>query len=382
MKSIFDNPFHFVVVGCLVFMASLSAADRGANTVILDATSVENLGVEWAVAQRRSIEETRFALGRTEPIPSRQGVVSSRVAGRITSLSAFEGDHVKKGDVVAVLESRQAGNPPPSIELRSPLSGLVCHGHVRLGEPVDPDEVLLEVVDLSEVYAVARVPEDEAELLKPDTVARIRIAALPGQIFEGKMLRLSPVADPESGTVGAVFKIQNREGRIRPFMRAEFSIVTGKRERVLSVPRTALVADPVGQSVFVRDFVLENAFVKSSVLTGMRNDQYVEIVSGLFPGDEVVVKGAYPLAYAGAGTVSLKEALDAAHGHEHNEDGSEMTAEDRKAAQAAAASAAGSLSGGGTNLFLALLVAVLLGLVILTQFQLSQLRRERGDKNA
>jgi hypothetical protein len=51
----------------------------------------------------------------------------------------------------------------------------------------------------------------------------------------------------------------------------------------------------------------------------------VEVLGGLIVGDEVVTTGAYSLAFAGKGSVSLKEALDAAHGHEHNEDGSEVT---------------------------------------------------------
>jgi cobalt-zinc-cadmium efflux system membrane fusion protein len=56
----------------------------------------------------------------------------------------------------------------------------------------------------------------------------------------------------------------------------------------------------------------------------------VEIVSGLFPGDEVVTRGAYPLAFAGSGSgLSLKEALDAAHGHEHNENGTDMIAQQK-----------------------------------------------------
>ena len=50
----------------------------------------------------------------------------------------------------------------------------------------------------------------------------------------------------------------------------------------------------------------------------------MEVLAGLIGGDEVVTNGAYSLAFAGKGSVSLKEALDAAHGHEHNEDGSEV----------------------------------------------------------
>jgi ABC-type nickel/cobalt efflux system permease component RcnA len=88
----------------------------------------------------------------------------------------------------------------------------------------------------------------------------------------------------------------------------------------------------------VKDFDLDHAFVKTPVVTGESNDRVVEIISGLLPADEVVTQGAYSLAFAGGGTLSLKEALDAAHGHEHNADGSEITNASR-AAKAASATA-------------------------------------------
>jgi len=91
-------------------------------------------------------------------------------------------------------------------------------------------------------------------------------------------------------------------------------------------PRSALQGTPSNRYVYVKDFGLPNAFVKTAVITGLSNDRFVEIVSGLLPADEVVTQGAYSLAFAGGGTLSLKEALDAAHGHEHNADGSEITA--------------------------------------------------------
>jgi cobalt-zinc-cadmium efflux system membrane fusion protein len=65
------------------------------------------------------------------------------------------------------------------------------------------------------------------------------------------------------------------------------------------------------------------------VEVGQMNDRFVEIVSGLLPGDKVVRQGGYSLAFAGGGSVSLKAALDAAHGHEHAADGSELKPEDQ-----------------------------------------------------
>jgi multidrug efflux pump subunit AcrA (membrane-fusion protein) len=242
----------------------------------------------------------------------------------VLELSVNEGDTVKQGQVVVRVESRQPGNPPPAVDLTAPISGLVVQSHVRLGEPVEPANELLDISDLSEVYAIARVPEHHAARLKPGSKAHIKVSALGDQLLEGEMLRFGTSADRESGTIDAVFKVANPDLRMRPDMRAEFSVVLDKRPNVTSVPRSALQGDPSNRFVYVKHFDIPNAFIKTPVQVGEMNDRFVEIVSGLFPADEVVTRGAYSLSFAGGGSVSLKEALDAAHGHEHAADGSEL----------------------------------------------------------
>ena len=82
------------------------------------------------------------------------------------------------------------------------------------------------------------------------------------------------------------------------------------------------------------------------------NDRFVEIVSGLLPADEVVTRGAYSLSFAGGGSVSLKEALDAAHGHEHAADGSELTPEKKAEMAAAKNGGKAASSGGGSKVWM------------------------------
>jgi len=214
--------------------------------------------------------------------------------------------------------------------MAAPRSGMILKSHVTDGEPVEPDSDLLDIADLSTVWAIAKVPESEAAALKPGTKARVKIIATGEQILEGILLRFGAEADRDSSTIDAIFELENPNFVIRPGMRAEFSIITSSREDVLSIPRTAVQGDPTSRAVFVKDFDLDHAFIKSPVQLGAKNDLYVEVISGLFPGDEVVTNGSYALSFAGnGGGPSLKEALDAAHGHEHNEDGSEMTDADK-----------------------------------------------------
>ncbi len=330
-------PFHLHVLlasslACL-FLLSLRAEDaidpvRAANTIILDETGVRNLGIETVEATESDFEETVFALGRIEEAPSRHAVLSSRISGRIANIEAYPGDIVEAGKTLVRVESRQPGDPPPVIELKSPIAGLVVESHVHVGEPVEPEKELLDISDLSEVWAVARVPEHQAGGLEPGSMARIRVAAFGSETLEGKMLRFGTSADRESGTIDAIFTVPNKDLRLRPGMRTEFEIVLSKRENVLSIPRESLQGDPASRHVFVKDFDLENAFLRTPVRTGRTSGDKVEILGGLFPGDEVVTRGSYSLGFAGGGGgISLKEALDAAHGHEHNEDGSEKTPE-------------------------------------------------------
>lgn len=321
MKPIFPT-----IIASLCLSACLGAAvNPNANTIVLDEMGVKNLRIETVEAEETDFEETVFALGRIAEIPERHAVVSSRIAGRVLELSVHEGDTAKAGQVVVRVESRQPGSPPPSIDLTAPIGGLVVQSHVRLGEPVEPDKELLDISDLSEVYAIARVPEHHAAQLKPGSKAHIKVSALGDQMLEGEMLRFGTSADRESGTIDAVFRVANPELRLRPDMRAEFSVVLSKRSNVVSVPRPALQGDAANRFVYVKHFDIPNAFIKTPVQVGQINDRYVEIVKGLLPADEVVTRGAYSLSFAGGGTVSLIEALDAAHGHKHSADGSEPT---------------------------------------------------------
>ena len=313
----------------LLFSITNLHAASNADTIVLDETGVKNLRIETVEAEESDFEETVFALGRIAEIPERHGVLSSRISGRVIGLEAHEGDTVEKDQILVCVESRQPGNPPPVIELKAPLGGLVVESHIRIGEPVEPDKELLDISDLREVYAIARVPEDQAGKLAPGTKAHIRVAALGDKSLDGVMLRFGTSADRESGTIDAIFKVANPDLKMRPDMRAEFSIVLSKRENVIGVPRSALQGEASRRFVYVKHFDLPHAFIKTPVQVGQMNDRFAEIIAGLFPADEVVTKGAYSLSFAGggAGGVSLKEALDAAHGHEHAEDGGELTPE-------------------------------------------------------
>lgn len=333
------------------------APPRNENTVVLDATGVQNLGIETVAVEESTFERTIPVLGEIEHTCESHSVLSSRIAGKIIEVGIHKGEFAKKGDVLLRIESRQPGDPPPIIELKALADGLVTESEGHLGAPVEPDKALMEILDLTNVWAVARVPQHQAAMLKEGLTARVRIPALGKEEHESAFLRLGTGEESSPSTVDAVFELPNPGLKLRPGMRAELSLVAAKREGVFSIPRDALQGDRSNRFVFIKDYELANAFVRVPVTVGEIGGDRVEITAGLLPGDEVVLKGAYALSFAGKGSASLKEALDAAHGHPHNEDGTEMSKEEIAASGAGGGDHDHAHGGGGGPLVLFLSIA-------------------------
>jgi membrane fusion protein, heavy metal efflux system len=340
---------------------------KGDNMVLLDAQGVKNLKLELVEAIETDFEETVFALGHIEVLPGKKAMVSSRIAGRAITVTGLPNMRCKAGDELVSIESRLAGDPPPSVRIKAPIGGMIGSVSVSPGEPVSPDSALMEIYDLSVVEASAAVPEHFAGKLKKGIKAHIKVPGFPDKVFEAELSYIGVNANGETGTLEAAFNVKNEEELLRPGMRAEFTIVTGSRPNVMAIPREAVQGDTSTRFVYVADYDLKNAFVKSPVVLGEQNDAMVEVLSGLLPGDQVVTRGAYALGFAGKGSVSLKEALDAAHGHPHNEDGSEMSKEDATKSKGGGGGDQGHTFGSPTlTVFLAGTCVLLLVLLILS----------------
>lgn len=339
-----------------LFLLGIAVIAKAATPpIILSEQGAKNLSIETAMAEEQDFESTVFSLGVTEAMPEKRSVLSSRIAGRVIETNLTVGSYVTKGDKLVLIESRQPGDPPPSVWLTAPANGTILSIGAVLGSPIEPSDTLAEIADLSSMFVVVTVPQQHVAKIKQGTKARVRFPVRPDKEYTATLLQFTacPCPDPacalgqdtstrtndkermDRTSAGVVFTLENPDNMIRPGMNTECQIITSQRKNVISVPRIALLGEASDRYVFVKDFRVANAFVKTPVQIGETNDRNAEVVSGLFPADEVVTKGAYALSLAGgASGISLKEALDAAHGHEHAEDGSELTPE-KKAAMSA-----------------------------------------------
>ena len=333
---------HLLSIQLLFAATSAVSAAIAVPPVILTEQGVKNLGLETVTVEEADFETTTFALGRTEAIPENRSVLSSRIPGRVVESRLKIGTHIAKGEKVLLLESRQPGDPPPAIWLTAPADGTVISVNTKLGAPVEPSDSLAEFADLRTIYLIATLPQATAGKIKQGTRAKIHFPIRPDKEYTATLLKFAACTCPDPAcalgqdvstrsektegadlnTAGVVLTIENPDNQLRPGMNAECTIILEKRDGVLSVPREAIQGGPASRHVYVKHMTIPNAFDRVSVQTGLSSSDRVEILDGLLPGDEVVTRGSYSLGFAGSGGgPSLKEALDAAHGHEHNEDG-------------------------------------------------------------
>ncbi len=256
-----------------------------------------NLRIETQTVEPVTLETVLAALGQVVPIPGKAAAISSRIAGRTTALYVNDGQLVKKGQALLEVESRQVGDPPPRVTFTAPLDGVVIDRHAVLGETVDPEKHLMEIVDLQEVYAEGRIYEGQIAELAVGQPVRVAVESFPNEIFTGAVELLSGALDPETRTLRVWARLRNPNGKLRPNMRATLKIVTGQVGSALAVPHQAILGDSGEKFLFVESETDPLTFERRRVVLGTRDDRFTEVIEGVFPGDKVVTQGAYQLQY-------------------------------------------------------------------------------------
>lgn len=270
-----------------------TAASGG--TVRLSPQSKENLGLQTEEAQFRSIETDVRCFGIVEGVPDRVNFVSTRVPGRASRVLVNLGDPVRTGEVLAEVESRQIGNPPPIFPVTATLSGIVTQRHLLVGESIEPDKTLFQIADLSEVRVKCDVYEADSGNVHIGQQARVNFEAFPQRTFDGSVEALAGELNIATRSLPVWIRLPNRDLALRPNMRGEGRIVVGVADTALTVPVSSVLGDAGNQFVYLDT---GKQYERKSVVLGPRDNRFVEILDGLVPGDLVVTQGNYQLQFA------------------------------------------------------------------------------------
>lgn len=176
--------------------------------------------------------------------------------------------------------------------ITSTLNGVIIERKVTRGQVVQPADALFTVADLSHVWVVAEVPEQQAALVKKGESAQAEIPALKGQLFKGLLIFVADTVNPDRRTVTVRMDVDNPKRMLKPEMLASM-LIQGAPQRRLVVPASAVVREDNKDYVFVQ---LEGSnFQLRAVVLGQESKGYVPVQSGLKSGERVVTEGAFHL---------------------------------------------------------------------------------------
>ena len=172
------------------------------------------------------------------------------------------------------------------------IKGVVVERKVTTGQVVQPADVLFTVADLSRVWAVAQVPEQQVAQVKVGQSVRIEVPALENEKLIGKLIYVGSTVNPESRTVLVRTELDNTSGRLKPSMLASMLIESTPTKRMV-VPITAIVREQDTDYVFTEE--KPGSFrLKPVRLSSEHNGQRV-VLDGLSQGMRIVSDGAFHL---------------------------------------------------------------------------------------
>jgi len=312
-------------------------ADEGGGddkAVRISPAVINNIGVRTQPVVRSTLNRVIDTIGFIMPDDDATSHVHVRVSGWIEKLYfKTEGERVKKGDLLFQMYSpelvnaqveylqaltltqkalaaaarerlialgmtdrqitrlRKRGQADQLVDIRAPQDGVIIKLNVGEGMFIKPDTTVVSLTDLSTIWAMVEVYEDQSEWVAEGQKAVMRLPYLPGRVWEGVIDYVYPTIDPKSRTLQVRLKFDNPGEELKPNMYAETTVYGTPKEAVLNIPVEALIRS--GKSERVVLALGQGRFRPARVVSGMEAGDRVEITSGLREGETVVTSSQF-----------------------------------------------------------------------------------------
>ncbi len=335
------DPMGMVYIA--VYECEADDEPSSANQVRISTEKVQKLGVRTEAAQRRTLDRLVRASGRIEPDERRVYSVSPKFEGYVERLHAnVTGQTVSKGQPLFEVYSPElvsaqreyaiaaqgldslkyaggstlsgmkqladsslqrlknwdiseeqikalvaSGETRRTLTFRSPVAGVVTEKKAVQGMRFMPGESLYQIADLSAVWVIADVFEQDIALVKIGATAAVRINAYPDKSFSGKVTYVYPTLQAETRTVAVRLELANPGGLLKPGMFAQVELSVAGSGSLVTVPVSAVIDSGTRQMVLIQ--LKEGRFEPREVKLGGRSDTHVAVLQGVSEGDQVVV---------------------------------------------------------------------------------------------
>lgn len=314
-----------------------------ANQVRISTEKVQKLGVRTETAKLRSLDRIVRAAGRIEPDERRIFAITPKFEGYVERLHVnATGQPVGKGQPLFEVYSPElvsaqreyaiaaqgvdalkdaggeaqrgmhqlaessllrlknwdiseeqlkaltkSGETKRTLTFRSPVAGIVTEKKALQGMRFMPGEALYQVADLSAVWVVADVFEQDIGLVKSGAKASVRINAYPDKVFSGAITYVYPTLNAETRTVPVRVEVANAGQLLKPGMFAQVELPVAGKGSVVTVPVSAVIDSGTRRIVLIQ--AGEGRFEPREVKLGARSDNYIEVTEGVKDGEAVVV---------------------------------------------------------------------------------------------
>ena len=309
-----------------------------------DESAAADVRVKVAVAVTMTMPDEVSAAGMVTPRPGHVAELSAPAATRVSNVPVTAGQQVRAGDVLVEFErapfAAQAHSAETAVQsaqaafdraarlvqagviprkdldqattdlaaaqaglvsanralelasLRSPIAGVVTRMDAVLGQPVDANQALVQVVDQDALDVVLAVTPDAASRIRAGAAVTVRSGARSETLGAGRVATVAGAVDSVTRAVPVRVALERPARALRIGEAVEGRIVVGAHRNAVTIPAVALVPEGEG----FRVFVLEQGLARArDVTVGVRTDSLVEITGGIAAGDSVVTYGAYGL---------------------------------------------------------------------------------------
>lgn len=254
------------------------------EAVNMDSEMARANSIETQQVGPGTISQTTRIYGTAKISPDAVSHVTAQFPGRVTSVKVSYGEYVKKGQVLATIESNSSLQ---SYSVRAPISGTITAKHASSGE-IANTETLFTITDSQSLWAELKVFPSQSSLIKPDQEV---ILSYGDETFISNIHQLIPNAVNEPYILARV-PIKTKSTQLFPGMLLRGDVVVNQKQAALRIPNTALQEYEGKNVVFIKD---AESFVPRPVELGLNDYSHVEVLTGLNLGDVIVVANSYLL---------------------------------------------------------------------------------------
>ena len=174
----------------------------------------------------------------------------------------------------------------------SRFDGIIISRSINVGQIVNPQDTLFQVADLSKLWAVALIPEQQSSFIQKDEVVTIEIPALDNKKIETKIIFEDSIVDPQTRTVMVRAELDNPNLLLKPDMLTSMHIRSKKISRI-AIPISSIVRENDRAHVFVQN--TPQTFRLREVELGTKDGNLITVLGGIAQGETIVSDGAFHL---------------------------------------------------------------------------------------